>query len=49
VVGRPEAHRRACARQRAEMFTWQRAAVGMLSTLGAVSLGDEPGDSQHTA
>src|SRR3954464_11521134 len=26
VVGRPEGHRRACARRRAEMFTWQRAA-----------------------
>jgi alpha-1,6-mannosyltransferase len=31
------------------MFTWQRAAVGMLSTLGAASLDDDPGDSQHTA
>jgi alpha-1,6-mannosyltransferase len=49
VVSRPEEHRRACARQRAEMFTWQRAAVGMLTTLGAVSFDDGPGDNQHTA
>jgi alpha-1,6-mannosyltransferase len=49
VVSRPEEHRRACARRRAEMFTWHRAAVGMLSTLGAASAADECGDSQHTA
>jgi alpha-1,6-mannosyltransferase len=49
VVSRPEAHRRACARRRAEMFTWQRAALGMLSTLGAASASDERGDSQNTA
>ena len=49
VVSRPEEHRRTSARQRAEMFTWQRAAVGMLSTLGAASLDDDPGDSQNTA
>ncbi|MFZ3304743.1 MAG: glycosyltransferase, partial [Mycobacterium sp.] len=49
IVSRPERHRRACARQRAEMFTWQRAAVGMLTTLGAASVADDRGDSQHTA
>src|SRR5271154_1870466 len=49
IVSRPEGHRRAAARRRAEMFTWQRAAVGMLTTLGAASLDDDPGDSQHTA
>ncbi len=49
VICRPEAHRRACARQRAELFTWQRAAVEMLSTLGGAAVEDDPGDSQHTA
>src|ERR1700737_821705 len=49
IVSRPEEHRRASARRRAEMFTWHRAAVGMLSTLGAASAADECGDSQHTA
>ncbi|BBX45296.1 glycosyltransferase [Mycobacterium cookii] len=49
IVGRPEAHRRDAARRRAEMFTWQRAAVGMLTTLGAASRPDDRGDSQHTA
>ena len=49
IVSGPEAHRRACARRRAEMFTWQRAAVGMLTTLGAASPPDDRGDSQHTA
>jgi alpha-1,6-mannosyltransferase len=49
IVSRPEEHRRAGARLRAEMFTWQRAAVGMLTTLGAASLADDRGDSQHTA
>lgn len=33
VVSRPESDRRTCARRRAEMFTWQRAATGMLNTL----------------
>ena len=49
VVSRPEEQRRAGARRRAEMFTWQRAALGMLSTLGAASIDDGPGGSQHTA
>jgi alpha-1,6-mannosyltransferase len=49
VIGRPEDDRRARARRRAEMFTWQRAAVGMLSTLGAALLDDDPGSSRHTA
>jgi len=49
IVSRPEGYRRACARQRAEMFTWQRAAVGMLTILGAASVADDRGDSQHTA
>ncbi len=34
VISRPEFHRRICARRRAEVFTWQRAAAGMLATLG---------------
>ncbi|OBJ49240.1 glycosyltransferase [Mycobacterium sp. 1423905.2] len=34
IVSRPEDHRRVHARRRAEMFTWQRAAAGMLTTLG---------------
>jgi alpha-1,6-mannosyltransferase len=33
IISRPEHHRRKCARRRAEMFTWQRAADGMLATL----------------
>jgi alpha-1,6-mannosyltransferase len=49
IVSRPEEYRRACARRRAEMFTWQRAAVGMLRTLGAAPMPDDRGDSQHTA
>jgi alpha-1,6-mannosyltransferase len=49
IVSRPEGHRRACARRRAEMFTWQRAAVGMLTTLGAAATADDPDDSQYTA
>jgi alpha-1,6-mannosyltransferase len=49
IVSRPEEHRRVGARRRAEMFTWQRAAVGMLTTLGAASLADDRGDSRHTA
>jgi alpha-1,6-mannosyltransferase len=49
IVSRPEEHRRTGAMRRAEMFTWQRAAVGMLTTLGAASLADDRGDSQHTA
>jgi alpha-1,6-mannosyltransferase len=49
IVSLPEGHRRASARRRAEMFTWQRAAVGMLTTLGAASAADERGGSQHTA
>jgi len=32
LVGRPERDRRVCARHRAEMFTWQRSAAGMLTT-----------------
>ncbi|UQX12791.1 glycosyltransferase [Candidatus Mycobacterium methanotrophicum] len=49
VVSRPEEHRRVSARRRAEMFTWRRAAVGMLSTLGAASVGDECGGSENIA
>ena len=47
VVSRPEHDRRTFARRRAEMFTWQRAAAGMLATLEAVA--DPRDDSQHTA
>jgi alpha-1,6-mannosyltransferase len=49
IVGRPEEQRRACARRRAEMFTWHRAAVGMLTTLGAASAPDDHGSSEVTA
>ncbi|HZC10009.1 MAG TPA: glycosyltransferase [Mycobacterium sp.] len=50
VVSRPEDHRRACARSRAEMFTWQRAAVAMLSTLGAASdSNDDLATGENTA
>src|SRR6201998_353435 len=34
VVNRPEHHRRSSARRRAENFTWERAAAGMLASLG---------------
>jgi hypothetical protein len=31
------------------MFTWQRAAVGMLSTLGAASVSDDLATGENTA
>lgn len=34
IVDRPEQHRRSSARRRAENFTWERAAAGMLASLG---------------
>src|ERR1700755_439779 len=34
IVNRPEQHRRSSARRRAENFTWQRAAAGMLASFG---------------
>jgi alpha-1,6-mannosyltransferase len=47
IVSRPEFDRRSCARRRAEIFTWQRAAAGMLATLAPEA---DPRDaSQHTA
>jgi alpha-1,6-mannosyltransferase len=49
IVSLPEGQRRTSARRRAEMFTWRRAALDMLTTLGAASAADERGDSQHTA
>ncbi|HEY9305737.1 MAG TPA: glycosyltransferase [Mycobacterium sp.] len=49
IVSRPEEHRRAAARRRAEMFTWHRAAVGMLTTLGAASAPDDCGHTEVTA
>lgn len=45
IVSRPESHRRNSARRRAELFTWQQAASGMLTTLGV----DRHGDSLDTA
>ncbi|WP_373195446.1 glycosyltransferase, partial [Mycobacterium marinum] len=39
IVGWPERQRRSSARRRAEMFTWQVAAAGMLTALDA----DAPG------
>lgn len=47
IVSRPQEQRRACARRRAEVFTWHRAAVAMLTTLGAVS--DELAPGENTA
>jgi len=47
IVSRPERHRRSCARRRAEMFTWERAAAGMLSSLSATAGGYD--DSRDTA
>jgi alpha-1,6-mannosyltransferase len=38
VAARPEQERRSAARRRAELFTWQRAAAGMLTTLTAEAL-----------
>ncbi|MHA7651009.1 glycosyltransferase [Mycobacterium sp. ML4] len=35
IVGRPEHHRRIGARHRAEMFSWQRSAAGMLTTFSS--------------
>jgi alpha-1,6-mannosyltransferase len=52
VVSRPEHDRRSCARRRAEGFTWQRAAAGMLASLETPDLkdpDDQPGDSEYTA
>lgn len=40
LVGRPEDQRRVSARHRAEMFTWQRCAAGMLTTLSRESASD---------
>jgi alpha-1,6-mannosyltransferase len=48
VISLPEYHRRTCARRRAENFTWQRAAAGMLATLGPI-IGGPHDDSEHTA
>jgi len=49
IISRPEHHRRSGARRRAENFTWQRAAAGMLATLGAPAADDIIGDSANTA
>src|SRR6201999_3192466 len=48
VISLPEYHRRTSARPRPETFTGQRAAAGMLATLGPV-IGDPDDDSEHTA
>jgi glycosyltransferase involved in cell wall biosynthesis len=42
IVSRPEHHRRSSARRRAENFTWERAAAGMLASLGT-------GDTEESA
>jgi alpha-1,6-mannosyltransferase len=47
IVSRPEHHRRSSARRRAEDFTWQRAAAGMLASLETPALTDP--DTQETA
>ena len=49
IVRRPEFHRRSSARRRAEDFTWQRAAAGMLASLDTPGPGGRDGDSEHTA
>jgi alpha-1,6-mannosyltransferase len=49
IVSRPEHHRRSGARRRAEMFTWQRTAAGMLATLGSAAVPDQCGDTHDTA
>jgi alpha-1,6-mannosyltransferase len=49
IISRPEHHRRRGARRRAENFTWQRAAAGMLETLGPPAVDDHRGDSANTA
>jgi len=49
IISRPEYDRRSCARRRAEMFTWQQAATGMLTTLSAAALPRQQGDSQESA
>ncbi|OBF66417.1 alpha-(1-2)-phosphatidylinositol mannosyltransferase [Mycobacterium sp. 852002-51971_SCH5477799-a] len=49
IVNRPERQRRISARRRAEDFTWHRAAVGMLASLGAPALDDPRRDSEQTA
>ncbi len=49
IISRPEHDRRICARRRAEMFTWQQAAAGMLTTLSAITVADGCSDSQDIA
>jgi alpha-1,6-mannosyltransferase len=44
IVSRPEHDRRTGARRRAEMFTWQRAAAGMLTTLSGAAAADNGSD-----
>lgn len=39
VIERPEQQRRFCARRRAEIFTWPRAAAGMLTALSGLGHG----------
>jgi alpha-1,6-mannosyltransferase len=48
VISLPEYHRRTSARRRAENFTWQRAAAGMLATLGP-ALGGPDDDTEYSA
>jgi hypothetical protein len=40
-------HRRSCPRRRAEMFTWQRTAAGVLTTLSAAAAVSLPGRFAH--
>lgn len=49
VVNQSARQRRSSARRRAEMFTWQQAAAGMLTTLGADDATDEYRRAQNTA
>ncbi len=49
IVRRPEFHRRSSARRRAEDFTWQRAAAGMLASLDTRGGAGRDRDSERTA
>ncbi|MDI3315996.1 MAG: glycosyltransferase [Mycobacterium sp.] len=49
IMARPEHDRRSAARRRAEMFTWQRAAAGMLRTLSGATVTGRGTDSEGIA
>jgi alpha-1,6-mannosyltransferase len=50
IIDQPEQHRRSCARRRAELFTWPRAAASMLTALSRPGGADDDiGGSLNTA